>query len=120
MSERATARRGKKATMRQRTRRLGVVAVLAAGVALPASWHADALPANAPKIGMVCTPGAVSGTTHTFKLLANTGYIDTPDGNSVFMWSYANNEAPDSGHFQSPGPVLCVTQGETVVVELTN
>jgi FtsP/CotA-like multicopper oxidase with cupredoxin domain len=120
MSERATARRGKKATMRQRTRRLGVVAVLAVGVALPSSWHADALPANAPKIGMVCTPGTVSGTTHTFKLLANTGYIDTPDGNSVFMWSYANNEAPDSGHFQSPGPVLCVTQGETVVVELTN
>jgi hypothetical protein len=36
------------------------------------------------------------------------------------MWSYANADAPDSGTFQSPGPVLCVTQGETVVVNLTN
>jgi hypothetical protein len=69
---------------------------------------------------MVCTPGAVSGATHTFNLVAKTGYVDTPDGNSIFMWSYANADAPDSGHFQSPGPVLCVTQGETVVVNLTN
>ena len=49
----------------------------------------DALPAGAPKIGMVCTPGTVAGGTHTFDLVANTGYIETPDGNSVFMWSYA-------------------------------
>jgi hypothetical protein len=69
---------------------------------------------------MVCTPGTVSGTTHTFNLVANTGYISTPDGNSVLMWSYANADAPDNGHFQSPGPVLCATQGETVVVNLTN
>ena len=34
-----------------------------------------------------------------------------PDGNSVFMWSYANADAPDNGHFQSPGPVLCVDPG---------
>ncbi|MCU1657512.1 MAG: Multicopper oxidase, partial [Pseudonocardiales bacterium] len=79
-----------------------------------------ALPAGAPKVGMVCTPGTVSGTTHTFNLVAKTGYIDTPDGNSVFMWSYANADAPDSGQFQSPGPVLCATQGQTVVVNLTN
>ena len=57
---------------------------------------------------MVCTPGSVSGATHTFNVVANTGYADTPDGNSVFMWSYANADAPDNGHFQSPGPVLCV------------
>jgi FtsP/CotA-like multicopper oxidase with cupredoxin domain len=37
--------------------------------------------------GMVCTPGSVAGTTHTFNLVANTGYADTPDGNSIFMWS---------------------------------
>jgi hypothetical protein len=69
---------------------------------------------------MVCTPGTVSGTTHTYNLIAKTGYIDTPDGNSVFMWGYANADAPDNGHFQTPGPVMCVTQGETVVVNLTN
>ncbi|HEY3717866.1 MAG TPA: multicopper oxidase domain-containing protein [Jatrophihabitantaceae bacterium] len=99
-----------------------VVAVLAlgAGVLIAVPSHGSALPANAPKVGMVCTPGSVSGPTHTFNLVAKPGYIDTPDGNSVFMWSYANADAPDSGQFQSPGPVLCATQGETVVVNLTN
>jgi Multicopper oxidase len=108
--------------MMRRTRRLGLVLVLAlaaASMAL-AQGPAAALPAGAPKIGMVCTPGTSSGGTHTFNLVANTGYIDTPDGNSVFLWSYANQDAPDNGHFQTPGPVLCVTQGETVVVNLTN
>ena len=62
-----------------------------------------------------------SGTTRTFNLVAKTGYIETPDGNSVFMWSYANARRPDDGHFQSPGPVLCANQGETVrSVNLTN
>ena len=58
--------------------------------------------------------------THTFNLVANTGYVETPDGNSVFMWSYANDDAPDNDSFQYPGPILCVTQGQTVVVNLTN
>src|SRR5215468_657824 len=113
-------RRGREATMVQRSGRLAVVALVAAGAALLVSGRAEALPTGAPRIGMVCTPGAVSGTTHTFNLVAKTGYIDTPDGNSVFMWSYANADAPDNGHFQSPGPVLCATQGQTVVVNLTN
>jgi len=43
-----------------------------------------------------------------------------PDGNAVLMWSYANGDAPDSGRFQSPGPVLCANQGETIVVNLAN
>jgi FtsP/CotA-like multicopper oxidase with cupredoxin domain len=105
--------------MRQRAR-LVVAVTLAAGTALVVPGHAAAIPADAPKTGMVCTPGTVSGSTHTYNLVARTGYIETPDGNSVFMWSYANADAPDSGHFQSPGPVLCVTQGQTVVVNLTN
>ena len=108
--------------MRQRTRRLGLVLalVLVAGSAVLAQGPAAALPANAAKLGMVCTPGTVSGGTHTFNLVANSGNIDTPDGNSIFMWSYANHDAPDNDHFQVPGPVLCATQGETVVVNLTN
>jgi FtsP/CotA-like multicopper oxidase with cupredoxin domain len=99
---------------------VAVVAVLAAGSALLAIGRADALPPGAPRIGMVCNPGTVAGSTHTFNLVAKTGYIETPDGNSIFMWSYANGDAPDNGQFQSPGPVLCVTQGQTVVVNLTN
>jgi hypothetical protein len=108
--------------MKRRTRRLGVVMVLALGAAsiALAQGPAAALPAGAPKLGVVCTPGTVSGATHTFNLVAKTGYVDTPDGNSVFMWSYANADAPDNGHFQEPGPVLCVTEGQTVVVNLSN
>ena len=106
--------------MARRTRRIGLVLALAAGSAVLLPGYADALPPGAPTIGMVCTPGSVAGTTHTFNLIANTGWVSTPDGNSIFMWSYANRDAPDNDHFQVPGPVLCVTQGETVVVNLTN
>src|SRR5258706_8051056 len=121
MSEQADmVRRGRKATMARRTRRLGLALALAAGSVVLMPGHADALPPGFPKIGMVCTPGSVSGTTHTFNLTANTGYADTPDGNSIFMWSYANHDAPDNDHFQTPGPVLCVTEGATVRVNLTN
>src|SRR5215471_16417027 len=121
MSEQAEmVRRGRKATMARRTRRLVLALALAAGSVVLIPGHAVAQPQGFPKIGMVCTPGSVSGTTHTFNLVANAGYADTPDGNSIFMWSYANHDAPDNDHFQTPGPVLCVTEGETVVVNLTN
>jgi multicopper oxidase len=106
----------------KRIRRVGSALALAlvTGSGLLTQGSAGALPAGAPTIGMVCAPGTVSGSTHTFNLVAKTGYVQTPDGNSVFMWSYANGDAPDSGAFQYPGPVLCVTQGESVVVNLTN
>jgi hypothetical protein len=90
------------------------------GAALLAPVQATAIPAGAAKTGMICTPGTLAGGTRTFNLVANTGNIDTPDGNSVFMWSYANADAPDNGHFQVPGPVLCANQNETVVVNLQN
>lgn len=106
----------------KRTRQVGLALALAlaTGSGLLTQGSAGALPVGAPKIGMVCAPGTVSGSTHTFNLVANTGTIQTPDGNTVFMWSYANADAPDNGAFQYPGPVLCVTEGETVVVNLAN
>ena len=103
--------------MRRRTRWLALAAVLAAASATLLQGYAQALPPGAATIGMICT---VPTTPATFNLTANTGYIETPDGNSVFMWSYANADAPDNGHFQSPGPVLCVNQGQTVTVHLHN
>jgi FtsP/CotA-like multicopper oxidase with cupredoxin domain len=60
--------------------------------------------------GVVCTNGT------TFNLQTTTGHVVTPDGNSVYMWSYA----PDPGSFQAPGPTLCVTAGSTVTVHLKN
>src|SRR4030095_6841033 len=113
-------RRGRKATMVRRTQRLGLALAVVAGSLVFAPVRAGALPPGAPPTGMICTPGTVSGSTHTFNLIANTGWVSTPDGNSLFMWSYASRDAPDSDHFQTPGPILCVTQGETVVVNLTN
>jgi hypothetical protein len=112
--------RERKVTMAHRTRRLALVLVPVVVSGLLVPGRAIALPPGAPPIGMVCTPGTVSGNTHTFNLIANTGWVETPDGNSIFMWSYANRDTPDSDHFQSPGPVLCVTQGQSVVVHLTN
>jgi hypothetical protein len=101
-------------------RRLGLVVALATGSAAAlVPGQASAIPLGAPKVGMVCSD-TPSGATQTFNLVAKTGYIQTPDGNSVFMWSYANADAPDNGAFQSPGPVLCVTEGQAVVINLTN
>jgi hypothetical protein len=68
--------------------------------------------AVAGPIGIVCTNGP------SFTLRATSGHIETPDGNSVFMWSYGNDAT--GGKFQLPGPVLCVTQGQTVTVTLNN
>ena len=59
---------------------------------------------------MICTTGP------TFDMQATQGYIDTPDGNSVYMWGFALNP----GTFQTPGPVLCVDEGDTVTINLTN
>jgi hypothetical protein len=94
--------------MIKRTGRFGFLLGLAVLLGAPATGQAA-------KTGMVCTPGGP-----TFNLVANTGDIETPDGNSVFLWSFANQAAPINGHFQSPGPVLCVNQGDTVTINLHN
>jgi multicopper oxidase len=95
--------------MTNRTRRLGLVLSLAAGVALLLSIGAPAQSPGMPKTGMVCTNGP------SFALTTTTGNIQTPDGNDVFMWGYSANS-----DFQAPGPVLCVDQGDTVTVTLNN
>jgi hypothetical protein len=60
--------------------------------------------------GMVCTNGP------SFTLTSHTGYIGTPDGNVVFMWGLSSGSDP----FQYPGPILCVTEGDTVTIVLHN
>ena len=63
-----------------------------------------------PKVGIPCTTGP------TFSLEARSGYIQMPDMNTMFMWSYSLA----GGTFQHPGPVLCVNEGDTVTVNLQN
>lgn len=73
--------------------------------------------------GISCAADLAGNTSAgpTFELDATTGYISTPDGNSIFMWSYAPYTSPGvPGSFQLPGPTLCVTTGQTVTVTLHN
>jgi FtsP/CotA-like multicopper oxidase with cupredoxin domain len=84
------------------------LATLTAAMVIPvASGHA-----GTQAEGMVCT----SSKSASFALTARPGYILTPDGNSIFMWSYANGNDP----FQYPGPNLCVNQGDKVTITLHN
>jgi FtsP/CotA-like multicopper oxidase with cupredoxin domain len=88
-----------------------------APVALAALTAAMVIPVSAGHAGtqaegMVCT----SSKSASFSLTARPGYILTPDGNSIFMWSYANGNDP----FQYPGPNLCVNQGDKVTITLHN
>jgi FtsP/CotA-like multicopper oxidase with cupredoxin domain len=95
--------------------RLGL-SVLAAGL-LPwlQPFAAQAATTDTSKpTGIACTTSA--GSNPTFTLDAKEGYIQLPDGTSAYMWSYANGGAA----FQHPGPVLCVNEGDTVTVILTN
>jgi FtsP/CotA-like multicopper oxidase with cupredoxin domain len=65
-----------------------------------------------PPSGIVCT----ESPTQSFSLTTRSGYVSTPDGNSIFMWSFS----PGSGAFQLPGPTLCVPEDTTVTVVLHN
>ncbi|SDP46663.1 Multicopper oxidase [Nakamurella panacisegetis] len=74
------------------------------------------LPSNAsaavPAVGAVCE----TDVNQTFSLTAQDGYVSTPDGNSIYMWSYGKT----SRGFQLPGPTLCVQSGQPVTVVLHN
>ena len=65
-------------------------------------------------IGIICTEEA----DNIFDLQTSTGYAFMPDGNTIFMWSYVDPTYPYG--FQTPGPVLCITEGDTITVNLTN
>lgn len=99
--------------------RTGLGWCLGRGLSLLASGLALLLPAATalaapPATGIECTTGA--GPNPTFTLEAKPGYIQLPDGNTMYMWGYG----PGGGGFQYPGPVLCVNEGDTVTVILNN
>ncbi|MFN8456768.1 MAG: multicopper oxidase domain-containing protein [Anaerolineae bacterium] len=85
-----------------------LIAALLPGVAIGRPWLA---PAAAPLGQLSCASGGPN-----FNLKTASGHISTPDGNSVFMWGYSQT----GDDFQMPGPVLCVNQGQTVNITLTN
>jgi FtsP/CotA-like multicopper oxidase with cupredoxin domain len=101
-------KRQRKRSLPRPTARRVAVALLGAAAFVPVLVAPS--PAQPPPYGIVCTDGP------SFELETATGRVSTPDGNSVFMWGYRLS----GGLFQIPGPVLCVEEGDTVTVELTN
>jgi FtsP/CotA-like multicopper oxidase with cupredoxin domain len=85
---------------------------LAAAIAAVLLAPASNSEAASPPAGLEC----LSSASNVFTLTASGGYISTPDGNSIYMWSYG----PSGGAFQLPGPTLCVDSGAAVTVVLHN
>jgi FtsP/CotA-like multicopper oxidase with cupredoxin domain len=94
---------------------LPVASILAITATAPLPGIARA--ANAPENGLttMCKTSGGTGDAH-YVLTAHDGYIITPDLNSIYMWGYSAG----SDAFQYPGPLLCVTEGDTVTVTLQN
>lgn len=92
-----------------------LVGLGSAGLPIGGSTAVAAAAESGSKEGVVCTSNSANGVAN-FLLTAKDGYISTPDGNSIYMWSYAYN----NGGFQHPGPILCVNEGETVNITLNN
>jgi FtsP/CotA-like multicopper oxidase with cupredoxin domain len=101
-----------KLAARIRPRRLGAAAVVAALVSAALVTGPHQAGAAATSEGLLCDTDA----QQTFSLTAGDGYVSTPDGNSIYMWSYGNS----SRGFQLPGPTLCVTSGKAVTIILHN
>jgi len=109
------------ARRRRKTKRgawLGIAALCATGAALvPVGGHTQAAPGDPMTEGMQCTAGTPGADgSANFSLTASDGYTSEPDGNAIYDWGYG---VAGKG-FQLPGPVLCVYQGQTVNVTLTN
>jgi len=82
----------------------GLAAVLILGLLAVSTVHADAV-----------IPGI---TGPAFNLATGTAHIDTPDGDSLLIWAYADGTGGTAAQY--PGPTLIVSQGDTVTVDLTN
>ncbi len=99
-------------------------AAFAGCAALLAPFMASGNAGSGHKSGIVCT----KSPTDTFDFTAKDGRVQLPDGNTAYMWGYStgfdhatgNVRPGDEGAFQHPGPVLCVTQGDTVTIVLHN
>ncbi|MBU0492113.1 MAG: multicopper oxidase domain-containing protein [Chloroflexi bacterium] len=89
-----------------------MVALVAAIMAGVGAGRTTANRANWPSTGIIGT----TNPSGTFTFTTRTGYINTPDGNVVYMWGFSAGNEP----FQYPSPVLCVNEGDTVTIVLHN
>ena len=97
---------------------LAASSVLAAGVLLSAAAVRPTVAAGEAtnRTGVACTTDSGGGTSPTFNLTTRAGYINLADGTTAYMWGFSEGGKP----FQHPGPVLCVTEGDTVTIVLHN
>ncbi len=103
-------------------------AALAGCVAAVMPFMASGNAGSTHKGGVVCTKSTATAGKPVFDLTAKDGHIQLPDGNTAYMWGYSTGydhksgevKPGDGGAFQHPGPVLCVTAGDTVTVVLHN
>lgn len=95
-------------------RRIGwaTATALAAGTILALGVPSSQAVASTSE-GVICDANSDGGV---YNFDASAGYIATPDGNSIYMWSYADS----GGGFQLPGPTMCAHEGDTVTVVLHN
>lgn len=56
----------------------------------------------------------------TLNLTARTDYISNPDGGSMLVWGYSDNDGWQPARAQYPGPTLIVNQGDRVTITLKN
>lgn len=68
-------------------------------------------------LALLATTGTARAATVTFDLWATTGSVTPPGGAATPIWGFASAAG---GAAAIPGPVLSVTQGDTVVINLTN
>lgn len=87
-------------------------ALLAALAALPSPSRPAMAAGSLPDKGLVC----ITSPTNTFNLTTNSGSISTSDGNTIWMWGMSIVGQP----FQHPSPNLCVNEGATVTIALSN
>lgn len=73
-------------------------------------------------LALTCSSEAFSSipgiTGTTFDLTVKADYVDVADGDTVYVWGYA--DANNGSVMQYPGPTLIVNQGETITVNLIN
>ena len=68
-------------------------------------------------LALLATTGTARAATLTFDLWATPGTVTPPGGAATPIWGFATAAG---GAPSLPGPVLSVTQGDTVVINLTN
>jgi hypothetical protein len=71
-------------------------------------------------IGAPKAHAVVDGMTgNTVSLVAKTDYINTADGNTIFMYGFGLGNST-AAQLYYPGPTMIVNEGDTVTITLTN